>query len=291
MKGIILAGGKGTRLYPLTKVLCKQLLPVYDKPMIYYPLSILMLAGIREILVISAEAALPAFQQLLGDGRQWGLRFQFTAQKEPCGLADAFLVGRDFLENEPVCLILGDSIFYGQGLQAVLRSAAQLAEGARIFAYSVKDPQRYGVVQFDNKGAVLGIEEKPRSPRSRYAVTGLFFFDRQAADIAARLQPSARGELEITDLARVYLQQGMLSAEVLGRGIAWLDAGTQEDLLNAAKFIQTIQERQGLMIACPEEIAFRMRYIGGGDLRLLVGAMNHNPYADYLRNLLEEIAP
>ncbi len=291
MKGIILAGGQGTRLYPLTKVVCKQLLPVYDKPMIYYPLSILMLAGIREILIISTSRDLPAFQQLLDDGGQWGLRFQFAVQKEPRGLAEAFLVGQDFIGEEPVCLVLGDSIFYGQGLQAILRSAARLTEGALIFAYSVKDLSRYGVVQLDPQGAVLNIEEKPSSPRSRYAVTGLYFYDHRAAGIAAGLTPSARGELEITDLNRVYLKQGRLKAEVLGRGIAWLDAGTQEDLLQASKFIQTIQERQGLMIACPEEIAFRMGFIKREELEQLVAAMNRNPYSGYLMNLLEEMTP
>jgi glucose-1-phosphate thymidylyltransferase len=274
MKGVILAGGRGTRLYPVTRSVCKQLLPVYDKPMVYYPLSILMLAGIREILIVTTGRDRTAFEQLLGDGSQWGLRILFAVQPEPSGLADAFLRGRTFAAGEPVCLILGDSILYGEGMQAFLRSAARLTEGALIFAYAVKDPSRYGVVQLDAQGAVVNLEEKPSNPRSRFAVTGLYFYDRRAMEFAAGLQPSARGELEITDLNR-----------------AWLDAGTQEDLLNAAKFIQTIQERQGLMIACPEEIAFRMGFIDREALGRLVAAMNHNPYSAYLKHLLEETAP
>jgi glucose-1-phosphate thymidylyltransferase len=288
MKGMILAGGRGTRLYPLTKVVCKQLLPVYDKPMIYYPLSVLMLAGIREILIVGNPGDLPAFRGLLGDGSRWGLRFEYAAQAEPRGLADALLKGRAFVGGQPVCVILGDSIFYGQGMQAILRGAAQLTEGARIFAYSVREPSRYGVVELDPAGAVRAVEEKPVSPRSRNAVTGLYFYDGQALELAAGLKPSARGELEITDLNRAYLGQGRLQAEVLGRGIAWLDAGTHEDLLNAAKFIQTIQERQGLMIACPEEIAFRLGFIGLDELRGLAAEMNNNPYSVYLKNLMEE---
>jgi glucose-1-phosphate thymidylyltransferase len=291
MKGIILAGGQGTRLYPVTQAVCKQLLPVYDKPMIYYPLSILMLAGIRDVLIVTAGRDRSAFEQLLGDGSQWGLRIQFAVQPQPRGLADAFLQGRTFAAGEPVCLILGDSILYGEGMQAFLRSAARLTEGALIFAYAVKDPSRYGVVQLDAKGAAMNLEEKPCNPRSRFAVTGLYFYDRRAMEFAAGLQPSARGELEITDLNRAYLALGLLKAEVLGRGIAWLDAGTQEDLLNAAKFIQTIQERQGLMIACPEEIALRMGFIDREALARLVAVMNHNPYGDYLKNLLNETAP
>jgi glucose-1-phosphate thymidylyltransferase len=291
MKGMILAGGQGTRLYPVTRAVCKQLLPVYDKPMIYYPLSILMLAGIREILIVTAGRDRPAFEQLLGDGSQWGLQIQFAVQPEPRGLADAFLQGRGFAADESVCLILGDSILYGEGMQKLLRSAARLTEGALIFAYAVKDPSRYGVVQLDAQGAVVNIEEKPSSPRSRFAVTGLYFYDRRAMEFAAGLKPSARGELEITDLNRAYLERGLLKAEVLGRGIAWLDAGTQEDLLNAAKFIQTIQERQGLMIACPEEIAFHMGFIDRESLGRLVAAMNRNPYSGYLKNLLQETAP
>jgi glucose-1-phosphate thymidylyltransferase len=288
MKGMILAGGRGTRLYPLTKVVCKQLLPVYDKPMIYYPLSVLMLAGIREILIVGNREELPAFRRLLGDGTPWGLRIEYAAQPAPRGLADAVLAGREFVGGRPVCVILGDSIFYGEGMQAILRAAARLTEGARIFAYSVREPSRYGVVQLDPAGAVRDIEEKPLNPRSRYAVTGLYFYDGRAADLAARLTPSARGELEITDLNRAYLEQGCLQAEVLGRGIAWLDAGTPEDLLNAAKFIQTIQERQGLMIACPEEIAFRLGFIGLAELESLVEKMNPNPYSAYLKELVAE---
>jgi glucose-1-phosphate thymidylyltransferase len=291
MKGIVLAGGKGTRLYPLTRVVCKQLLPVYDKPMIYYPLSILMLAGIREVLIISTPNDLPAFERLLGDGSRWGMRFEFAEQAEPRGLADAFRIGRGFIGKETVCLILGDSIFYGQGLQAILRSAVRLEEGALIFVYAVKDASRYGVVELDAAGSVLSIEEKPKVPRSRLVATGIFFFDNRAAEIASGLKPSLRGELEISDLIRVYLERGMLRAEVLGRGIAWLDAGTQEDLLQAAKFIQTIQDRQGLMIASPEEIAFRMGYIHIDELRSLVLAMNHNPYSEYLQNLVDESLP
>jgi glucose-1-phosphate thymidylyltransferase len=288
MKGIIMAGGKGTRLYPLTRVVCKQLLPVYDKPMIYYPLSILMLAGIREVLIISTPNALPAFERLLGDGGSWGMHFTFAEQTEPRGLADAFRIGRDFIGGETVCLILGDSIFYGQGLQAILRAAVRLEKGALIFVYSVKDVRRYGVVELDAAGSVVGIEEKPKVPRSRLATTGIFFFDNRAAEIASAIQPSARGELEISDLIRAYMERGELKAEVLGRGIAWLDAGTTEDLLQAGKFIQTIQERQGLIIASPEEIAYRMGYITLDALRGLVLAMNHNPYGDYLQGLVNE---
>jgi glucose-1-phosphate thymidylyltransferase len=291
MKGIILAGGKGTRLYPLTRVICKQLLPVYDKPMIYYPLSILMLAGIREVLIISTPNDLPSFERLLGDGSQWGMHFQFAEQTEPRGLADAFRIGRDFIGKDTVCLILGDSIFYGQGLQAILRPAVRLEKGALIFVYAVKDVRRYGVVELDAAGSVISIEEKPKVPRSRLAATGIFFFDNPVAEIASALKPSDRGELEISDLIRVYLERGTLKAEVLGRGIAWLDAGTPEDLLQAAKFIQTIQERQGLIIASPEEIAFRMGYIPIDELRRLVLAMNHNPYSEYLQGLVNESLP
>jgi glucose-1-phosphate thymidylyltransferase len=288
MKGIILAGGKGTRLYPLTQVVCKQLLPVYDKPMIYYPLSILMLAGIREILVISTPVDLPAFRQLLGDGRQWGLDFHYAEQKEPRGLAEALLIGRDFLQDQPVCLILGDNIFYGQGLQARLQAAAQLTEGALIFAYPVRDPQRYGIIEFDTQERVVGIEEKPQQPRSQYAIPGLYFYDRLAADLAATLQPSGRGELEISDLNRLYLQQGRLRAEIFSRGIAWLDAGTHEALLQAGNFIQTIQDRQGMMVACPEEIAYRLGHIQADDLRRLAQGLRQNAYGEYLLRLLED---
>ncbi len=288
MKGIILAGGRGTRLYPLTIGISKQLLPVYDKPMVYYPLSMLMLAGIREILIISTPEALPGFRNLLTDGTQWGLRFSYAAQDRPRGLADAFLVGREFIGQEPVALILGDNIFFGEGLPSRLRAAARLTKGALIFAYPVRDPYRYGVVEFDEQGRAISIEEKPKAPRSQYAVPGIYFYDSQVIEIASSLKPSARGELEITDLNRIYLDRGQLQVEVLGRGIAWLDAGTHESLLQAANFIQAVEERQGMMISCPEEIAYRMGYIGDEDLRRLAIAMNNNQYGEYLLRLAEE---
>ena len=291
MKGIILAGGRGTRLYPLTIGASKQLLPVYDKPMVYYPLSMLLLAGIREILVISTPEALPAFKALLKDGSQWGLQFSYAEQPEPRGLADAFLVRRGFAAGEPVCLILGDNIFFGYGLSDKLRGAAQLTSGALIFAYPVRDPQRYGVVEFDEQGRALSIEEKPAHPRSRYAVPGLYFYDSQVEELAASLKPSARGELEITDLNRVYLERGQLHVEPMGRGVAWLDAGTHESLLQAANFVQAVEERQGMMISCPEEIAFRLGYITGEDVRLQAQAMDVNEYGKYLLRLLEEEFP
>jgi glucose-1-phosphate thymidylyltransferase len=291
MKGIILAGGLGTRLYPLTISISKQMLPVYDKPMIYYPLSMLMLAGIREILVISTPAALPEFQGLLENGSQWGLNFDYAAQPTPRGLADAFLVKPEFIGGEAVCLILGDNIFYGHGLPAQLREAAQLNSGAMIFAYPVLDPQRYGVVEFDEKGKALSIEEKPIKPRSSYAVPGLYFYDHKVVDIARSLEPSARGEIEITDLNQTYLANDELRVQVLGRGVAWLDAGTHESLLQAANFVQAVEDRQGLMISCPEEIAFRMGYIDRKKLRRQAERFKGNRYGDYLLRLLGDHIP
>ena len=287
MKGIILAGGKGSRLYPLTTAISKQLLPVYDKPMIYYPLSMLMLAGIRDILIISTPEALPAFEVLLGDGNQWGLQFEYAAQPSPRGLADAFLVRSEFIAGEPVCLILGDNIFFGQGLPAKLRSAAQLQDGALIFAYPVRDPERYGVVEFDSSGKALSIEEKPTQPRSHYAVPGLYFYDPKVVNIASNLKPSPRGELEITDVNRVYMEQGELKVEVMGRGIAWLDAGTHESLLQAAMFVQAVEDRQGMMISCPDEIAYRMGYIDADGLRRQAKIYQGNQYGAYLLQLLD----
>lgn len=289
MKGIILAGGKGTRLYPLTIATSKQLLPVYDKPMVYYPLSTLMLAGIREILVISAPDVLPDFRELLKDGSQWGLRFEYVEQAEPRGLADAFLVGKEFIGNGSVCLILGDNILYGEGMISLLQECASLKEGAIIFGYKVNDPERYGIVEFDDQYQVVSIEEKPRQPRSSYAVPGLYFYDNQVIKIARSLKPSARGELEITDLNRVYLDKGQLKAQVFGRGIAWLDAGTHESLLQAGSFIQTIQERQGLMISCPEEIAYRMGYISKEQLCELGQNLAGNSYGEYILNVAKEV--
>jgi glucose-1-phosphate thymidylyltransferase len=291
MKGIILAGGHGTRLFPLTIGLSKQLLPVFDKPMVYYPLSMLMLAGIREILLISTTAALPAFQALLGDGSQWGLDFKYAEQSEPRGLADAFLIKPDFTGDQPVCLILGDNIFYGHGLRNLLGEAAELTRGAIIFAYSVRDPQRYGVVEFDKDGRALTIEEKPENPRSFYAVPGLYFYDRKVSEIASNLKPSARGELEITDLNKVYLEIGELRVNVMGRGVAWLDAGTHESLLQAANFVQTVEERQGMMISCPEEIAYRMGFINSDQLLRQAQRFSGNQYGAYLLRLLDEEFP
>jgi glucose-1-phosphate thymidylyltransferase len=291
MKGIILAGGRGTRLHPLTISVSKQLLPVYDKPMVYYPLSTLMLAGIRDILVISSPEALPAFHTLLGSGNQWGLQFTYAEQSEPRGLADAFLVKPEFIDHQPVCLILGDNIFFGHGFPEQLRELAGLKEGALIFAYSVRDPQRYGVVEFDESKRALSIEEKPAKPRSNYAVPGIYFYDHQVVEFAKTLKPSGRGELEITDLNKIYLERNQLRVEVLGRGIAWLDAGTHESLLQAANFIQTVEERQGMMISCPEEIAYRMGYITLDELQKLPAAMNNNQYGEYLMHLLNDETP
>ena len=287
MKGLILSGGQGTRLYPITMTVSKQLLPVYNKPMIYYPLSMLMLAGIREILVISTPQDLPLYCKLLGSGQQWGLNFLYAEQAQPRGLADAFLVGEDFIQNEPACLILGDNIFYGSGLADQLDEAAHIEEGAVIFAYTVHDPERYGVVEFDKNGQAISLEEKPVKPRSHFAVPGLYFYDRQVVNRAKALKPSARGELEITDLNRAYLEEGLLNVKVLGRGTAWLDAGTHESLLQAANFIQTVEERQGIMVACPEEIAFRMGFIDKNQLIKLAGVYSQNSYGRYLQNLAE----
>ena len=291
MKGIILAGGHGTRLYPLTLAISKQLLPVYDKPMIYYPLSMLMLAGIRDILVINTPTALPAYQTLLQDGSQWGLTLSYAVQSEPRGLAEAFLLRPEFIADEPVCLILGDNIFFGQGLPAMLREAAQLEKGALIFGYPVSDPRRYGVVEFNENGLALSIEEKPASPRSPFAVPGLYFYDQQVVETARSLKPSARGELEITDLNRAYMERGELHVSVMGRGVAWLDMGMHESLLQAANFVQAVEERQGMMISCLEEIAYRMGYIDKEKLRQQARRYNGNQYGVYLERLLEEDIP
>jgi glucose-1-phosphate thymidylyltransferase len=288
MKGIILAGGRGTRLQPLTLAISKQLLPVYDKPMIYYPLSILLLAGIREILVISTPEDLALFRRLLGNGQDWGIRFSYAEQAEPRGLADAFLVGREFIAGDPVCLILGDNIFFGHGLPDIVRGAAALAKGAVIFAYAVQDPERYGIVDFDEQGRAKHLEEKPRKPRSNYAVPGLYFYDERVVEFASALKPSKRDEIEITDLNRIYLKKGELQVIPLGRGIAWLDAGTHASLLQAATFVQTVEERQGLMISSPEEIAYQQGFIDAAQLRALAEKMGNSSYADYLSRLARE---
>ena len=288
MKGILLAGGSGTRLYPVTQIVSKQLLPVYDKPMVYYPLTTLMLAGIRDILLISTPHDTPRYQELLGDGKRWGLRLSYAVQPKPGGIAQSLLIGREFIGGEPLALILGDNIFYGHEMQSVLRPAMQRARGATVFAYPVKDPERYGVVEFDSRGNAKSIEEKPRQARSRYAITGFYFLDAHAVDIAAGLKPSARGELEITDVLREYLQRGELEAIPLGRGLAWLDTGTHEALLEAAHFIETIERRQGLKIACPEEVAYRMGYIDAGQLEELARPLEKSSYGQYLRSVLSE---
>jgi glucose-1-phosphate thymidylyltransferase len=288
MKGIILAGGKGTRLYPLTLAVSKQMLPVYDKPMIYYPLSMLMLAGIREILVISTPDDLPMFRRLLDTGEQWGIKFSYAEQATPRGLADAFIVGQDFIQSEPVALILGDNIFFGRGLGKILQAAAERKDGATIFAYPVRDPERYGVVAFDSSGKAYSIEEKPSKPLSNYAVPGIYFYDSKVTEYALNLKPSPRGEIEITDINRLYLSQEKLFVEVLGRGVAWLDAGKHEALLQASTFVQTVQERQGMMISCPEEIAFRKGFIDMDQLISLAKFYEGNGYGQYLLDLAAE---
>ncbi len=288
MKGIILAGGSGTRLYPITQAVCKQLLPVYDKPMVYYPLSTLMLAGIREILVISTPSDLIRFEQLLGSGEEWGLRFSYSAQPSPDGIAQAFLIGADFIGRDPCALVLGDNIFYGHNLPGDLRQAAARQQGATVFAYPVHDPERYGVVEFDHTGQAISLEEKPARPKSRFAITGLYFYDNAVVDIARSLRPSARGEIEITDVNRHYLAEGQLSVALLGRGMAWLDTGTFDSLLEASQFIETIEKRQGLKVACPEEIAYHMGYIDAGQVEKLAASLKNNGYGQYLLNLVRD---
>lgn len=287
-KGIILAGGSGTRLYPVTTSVSKQLLPVYDKPMIYYPLTTLMLAGIRDVLLISTPQDTSRFRDLLGDGNQWGIDISYAIQPTPDGLAQAFIIGRKFVDGSPSALILGDNLYYGHDFDAQLRHATHRSEGATVFAYHVNDPERYGVVEFDAKGRAVSLEEKPQHPKSNYAVTGLYFYDKQVCDIAAEIRPSARGELEITDVNRAYLQQSLLNVQVMGRGMAWLDTGTHESLLDAAQFIATIEQRQGLKVACPEEIAFRKGYINASQLEMLAQPFHKNGYGKYLMRILSD---
>ena len=288
MKGIILAGGSGTRLYPLTMVTSKQLLPIYDKPMIYYPMSVLMNAGIRDILIISTAQDTPRFSQLLGDGSQWGLNFSYAVQPSPDGLAQAFTIGADFIGNDQSALVLGDNIFYGHNFQSLLNNASNRESGASVFAYHVKDPERYGVAEFDDAGRVLSLEEKPLAPKSHYAVTGLYFYDRQVVDLAKELKPSPRGELEITDLNRLYLEQQSLHVEIMGRGYAWLDTGTHDSMLEASQYIATLEKRQGLKVACPEEICFRAGWIDAAQLERLAQPLAKSGYGQYLQNLLKE---